>query len=54
MGSRFAGMVLFALLSGQVLFGAAAVVSLALKEEPRAASASGAVLASGPTSTLVR
>lgn len=38
-GTRLAGMVLYGLLSGQILFGAAAVVAVALKHDGRPAPA---------------
>lgn len=34
-GTRLAGLVLYALLSGQILFGAAAVIAAATKEDGR-------------------
>lgn len=36
-GTRLAGMVLYGLLSGQILFGAAAVVAVAVKQDGRPA-----------------
>lgn len=38
-GTRLAGLVLYALLSGQILFGAAAVIAAATKDDGRPAPA---------------
>ena len=55
MNSRVASAVLYALLAGQALFGAAAVASLALKADDASRHAERAsVMASGQTTIVVR